>query len=658
MFIATEPVPMWPAFPPATAKGQELMGQPDPSWHQWLAPLDNVWIPSYIAYGLVDTVAPLYGVMAPKGKGSSFEPSAQKGTQKGGKAKSATAPLAPDEQEFHQEMLRKLALHLAAQPDAMPGPGPAPPGPVEPQQDESPERVSHFCECANFFLPVERPDATPRDSPRSFCATPEEHGMPVWTDRHATATPGANGAPGGLDDEQSNQGHCVCVPSYIVHGLLEAWEGKARRSKAGEQNFHHEMLKKLALHLAAQPGEPTAQMPQMPQVQQVYMPVAPQPGPPVQPVPVFAPHAPPVQRSPAAPRMGLFHDHRPQEEFHRQMLQKLALHLAAQPDSPTGHGEAKSSAHSHPDQAQAADLAAPVQLEIEPRINQAAKAAEQVGEDKAHCDSLMEDLEVAERRSEVVSWVLSSNVLSLSLTQFGSRVVQKAIASASDVRDREKFAEELLQHAMDLYVSPHGNHVLAKLIEVLPSTRLVCIAEKMRGQATVVARHQFGSRILERLMEHCSEEQMGFLLDELFDGAANLEALARHPFANFVVQHIFEHGMPERKSRCFQMLLPYVLQHATHKTASNVVQRMLEHADVSSQALIADAFLAGEGEESLETIAATRYGSFVVHSLVDKLHPRIDAVKARVKAAQPQLSESKFSQKNILDFLGEAFFDD
>lgn len=646
---------MWPAFPPA-AKGQEFMGQPDPSWHQWLAPLDNVWIPSYIAYGLVDTMAPFYGVMAPKGKGSSFEPG-QKGAPKGGKAKSA-APLAPDEQEFHQEMLRKLALHLAAQPDGNPVPGPAGPGPVAvapvaaapaEAQEESPERVNHFCECANFFLPVERDDKTPRDSPRSprsFCATPEEHGMPVWT----------GSAPGGLDEESQGASNCVCVPSYIVHGLLEAWEGKARRSKAGpEQNFHHEMLKKLALHLAAQPGEPTAAQMPIPQVQQVYMPVAPQPGPPVQPVPVFAPCAAPPQRSPAAPRMGLFQDHRPQEEFHRQMLQKLALHLAAQPDSP--HGEAKSSAQSHPEAP--TDLAAPVQLEIEPRINETAnRAAEQVGEDKAQCDRLMEDLDVAERRSEVVSWVLSSNVLSLSLTQFGSRVVQKAIASASEVRDRERFAEELLQHAMDLYVSPHGNHVLAKLIEVLPSTRLVGIAEKMRGQATMVARHQFGSRILERLMEHCSEEQMGFLLDELFDGAANLEALARHPFANFVVQHIFEHGMPERKSRCFQMLLPYVLQHATHKTASNVVQRMLEHADVSSQALIADAFLAGEGEESLETIAATRYGSFVIHSLVDKLHPRIDAVKARVKAASAQLSESKFSQKNILDFLGEAFFDD
>ena len=37
------------------------------AWHGWLAPA-NVWIPSYIAYGLVDTMAPLYGAaLAPMG---------------------------------------------------------------------------------------------------------------------------------------------------------------------------------------------------------------------------------------------------------------------------------------------------------------------------------------------------------------------------------------------------------------------------------------------------------------------------------------------------------------------------------------------------------------------------------------------------------------
>jgi len=146
-----------------------------------------------------------------------------------------------------------------------------------------------------------------------------------------------------------------------------------------------------------------------------------------------------------------------------------------------------------------------------------------------------------------------------------------------------------------------------------------------------------------------------FLLDEIL---ADLEALARHPYGNFVVQHLLEHGSPSRKQACARALLPYVLQHATHRTASNVVQRLLEHADVGAQAAVADALLAGEGATSLEAIAATRYGSFVVHHLVDRLHPRIAAVKARVKAAHPQLQESGFSRRKIVDFLGEEFFRD
>ena len=75
--------------------------------------------------------------------------------------------------------------------------------------------VSGFLgECANFFMPVDREEDVPtQDTPRSFCATPEDHGMPVWTD--------PNGPGSQYDDEGS---HCVCVPSYIVHGLLRfAW---------------------------------------------------------------------------------------------------------------------------------------------------------------------------------------------------------------------------------------------------------------------------------------------------------------------------------------------------------------------------------------------------------------------------------------------------
>jgi pumilio RNA-binding family len=213
----------------------------------------------------------------------------------------------------------------------------------------------------------------------------------------------------------------------------------------------------------------------------------------------------------------------------------------------------------------------------------------------------------------------------------------------------------LLQDVTELYTSPHANHVIAKLIEIMPVRNLASIGEAMRGKATTVARHQFGSRILERLIEHCGEDELGFLFDELLE---DFEALARHQFGNFVVARLLEHGTAARNYSCVQKLLPHVLQHATHKTACNIVQRMLEHADLTCQAMIADAFLAGIGETSLEAIAATRYGSFVIQHLVDRFHPRIDAVKTRIKAAHTQLKASGFSQRKIVQFLGEGFFRD
>lgn len=225
----------------------------------------------------------------------------------------------------------------------------------------------------------------------------------------------------------------------------------------------------------------------------------------------------------------------------------------------------------------------------------------------------------------------------------------------ASAQERERLAAVLLPRTMELYPSPHANYVLAKLIEIMPPTRLGAIGEAMRGQAISVARHRFGCRILERLVEHCSETQVGFLLDEVF---ADLEALARHQYGNFVVQHLLEYASPARKIAAQRALLPHVLAHTTHRTASHVVQRMFDLADSSWQAAIVDTILAGRGEASLEAMAATRYGSFVIQQLVERTHPRTAAVKSRIKAAHEKLQASTFGQKNLLDFLGADFFRD
>lgn len=539
--------------------------------------------------------------------------------------------LSPQDQDFQQEMLRKLALHLAAVEE------------VSPEAQNDAQRSAEETEMNEVIV---TPDVFPA-TPSSFDDNCEHYYIGDELEDH-------------IKEETVSCSQCVSVPMHIAYGLIQGVVprhdhrgGKVVKAKShafrssgpDEQDFHNQMLQKLALHLAAQP-EPlvTPALPEQNKHETVRCPSKMAWADMVDDdvdlsQPVVAAKEPKQyfedenKHGTAGRTAGLLTSKRSKTghpDLHaekQELLRKLALHLAAQDQS----------------------LERP-----EAEVLGSVKEATALGENKEKCDSIIAELEApvkAGRISEIVELVLPGS-RSLSLTPCGSRLVQKVIDVAS-AQQREQLLKELLKDVTELYTSPHANHVIAKLIEIMPARNLASIGEAMRGKATTVARHQFGSRIIERLIEHCSEDMIGFLLEEVLE---DFEALARHQFGNFVVARLLEHSTPARKHSCVQKLLPHVLQHATHKTACNIVERMLDNVDLASQAMIADAFLAGSGDTSLEVIATTRYGSFVIQHLVNRFHPRIDAVKARVKAAHSQLQASGFSQRKIVQFLGEAFF--
>jgi len=129
-----------------------------------------------------------------------------------------------------------------------------------------------------------------------------------------------------------------------------------------------------------------------------------------------------------------------------------------------------------------------------------------------------------------------------------------------------------------------------------------------------VAKHKYGCRVLERLIEHCSEAQLTNILQEI---TANSEALCRHPFGNFVVQHLLEHGSDARRRGVLECLLPKAPELAMHRTASHVVQRVLDHCDESGQNSLIVALLNAVAPNSLLDVARSRYGSYVAEQLAD-----------------------------------------
>lgn len=256
-------------------------------------------------------------------------------------------------------------------------------------------------------------------------------------------------------------------------------------------------------------------------------------------------------------------------------------------------------------------------------------------------------------KKELVTW-LSGEAKQLAISSQGCRVIQKAI-EAVRVSDRHIITRQLENHVVELYESPHGNYVLAKMIEVMPPPAIGFIIEQMHGGAAVAARHRYGCRIVERLVEHCSENQISALLDEItFD----VEALSRHAYGNFVVQHLLEHGSIQRRSSIIHMLLPSLASLAVHRTASHVVQRAFDFSDGAGQRLLIQTLMAGEGQHSIEVIAASRYGCFVVEQLA-RADPSFEQIRSRLMESAQILRGSQFGARVAAAFkLDRGLIDD
>jgi len=183
----------------------------------------------------------------------------------------------------------------------------------------------------------------------------------------------------------------------------------------------------------------------------------------------------------------------------------------------------------------------------------------------------------------------------------------------------------------------------------MPPRSLAFIFQEFEGRGHKVARHRFGCRVLERIIEHCPETQgqTASLFDDL---EADAEALCRHPYGNFVVQHLMEHGTPERKSRLVASLLDQMPAFAKHRTASHFVQRALEHGGDDVRNKIVWALLEAEGENSLEEVACSRGGSFVAEQLADVFSSSSAEVARRFLDAMPALEESPFGMRVLARF--------
>jgi len=223
-------------------------------------------------------------------------------------------------------------------------------------------------------------------------------------------------------------------------------------------------------------------------------------------------------------------------------------------------------------------------------------------------------------------------------------LVQQAVENAQSDDECAAIADELRGHVWDAVCSPHANYVLQKcIVKMRPKTSQFIIDELLQkrrvGQA---ARHKYGCRVLQRVLEHCRADQVKPIVDELL---ADAMMLCRHAYASYVMQHVFEQGSDTHVQTLMRVIIANAATFGSDSFACAVVYKALVLGEFQDRVELATALLHERG--LVVRMARSRRGHLAVKlmlELFEKNSPEWFDLRAQLRGAESSLRTARYGR--------------
>jgi hypothetical protein len=244
---------------------------------------------------------------------------------------------------------------------------------------------------------------------------------------------------------------------------------------------------------------------------------------------------------------------------------------------------------------------------------------------------------------------LHGSISQLSLDKVGCRVVQLAL-EVVDRTDAQNLVAGLHGTVKSAVYSPHGNYVIQRVIERMPTKLTRFIIHELIDEAADVARHRFGCRVVCRLLEHsATDDDTVALVDKILE---NVGPLCQHSFAHHVIECILEHALPRQKSLIAVKLQVDVLSFARNRAATYVVEKALQNCSSADQCALIEALVVDR--EGFVALAENQFGFHVAKAAASA---EVDPSRKAVAIVNDsnlyyQLQSNKYG-KRVLDALEE-----
>ncbi|RSM13726.1 hypothetical protein CEP52_001856 [Fusarium oligoseptatum] len=227
---------------------------------------------------------------------------------------------------------------------------------------------------------------------------------------------------------------------------------------------------------------------------------------------------------------------------------------------------------------------------------------------------------------------------------YSCRVVQKALDHIL-VSQQAELVQELQPRIVDVIKDEHGNHVVQKIIQLVPREHIGFIMDAFKGRVREFATHNYGCRVIQRILEHGLEEDKAMLLEELHN---SWRFLFNDQYGNYVAQHIIEKGDPKDSDRVIRLVMSQLLTLSRQKQASNVVERCIINCTPQQRAEIhTQVTTVGEdGTMPLQHMMSDQFGNYVIQKLLTHSDPaEQEALKAKIRPLLEELRRSGASKQ-------------
>ncbi|CAM9914050.1 unnamed protein product [Ectocarpus sp. 8 AP-2014] len=257
---------------------------------------------------------------------------------------------------------------------------------------------------------------------------------------------------------------------------------------------------------------------------------------------------------------------------------------------------------------------------------------------------------------EALASFLVGHAVQLSLQMYGCRVVQKALEYSS-IDTLIALVSEFCGQVMKCVQDQNGNHVVQKCIEVVSTTaktegqylhsHIQFIIDGFVGQVEKLSMHAYGCRVIQRILEHCIDEQKQVILEEIKD---SFSVLIQDQYGNYVIQHVLKHGRPTDRGRLMREVKENLLSYSQHKFASNVVEKCLQYGTKEERGVLIQHLLYGhsDGTSLLQVMVCDPYANYVVQKIIDVAdQEQRQTIIMEIKAHAAQLKRYTFGKHII-----------